>query len=144
MQVSLKNLGLEYAKCCQPGWAENPGLCALILGLNAWGIDAELSKDGWSKGKDWFTVPFRYGPELQAVVAAWNRHIYESGQAEQVSWVIISANYHHIYPVSFLFGDESKNLVSMIEFGNFLLSCPADFEWLPKELFKDDLTYDET
>lgn len=140
MQNVPTYFGIKYAKSCNPWWAENPKLYAIITGFNAWGIDAK-----WQEGSSFcFRIPFRYGAALQTAVAAWNRSIEEPGSEERDPLAVISGTCHYVYPVSFFAGDMQKSIMTMVEFGNFLLSLGKDFDWLPEELFKDELEYDST
>ena len=134
--------GIEYAKNCNPWWAENPKLYAIITGFNAWGIDAKWRGCGSEGNSFCFGIPFRYGAALQMAVAAWNRSIEEPGLEERDPLTVISGTRHYVYPVSFFGGDKQKSAMTMVEFGNFLLSLGKDFNWLPEELFRDELIDD--
>jgi hypothetical protein len=119
-------------------WAEDPKLYAVITGLNAWGIDTRRRGSISGGSSIGFEVPFRHGPAIQVVVAAWNRSIEEPGLENRDPLAIISGTHHYVYPVSFFSGNERKSIMTMVEFGNFLLSLDKNFNWLPEELFKDE------
>ena len=141
MRLQLHNLGLEYAKSVLPAWAENPRLYALVFGLMMWGINVKFDK-GDSETKNWFVVPFKYGPEIQTVIAAWNRVVFEKEGSDW--WLIVSADEHFIAPITYMYSREDELAKGSIELGNFLLTRPKNYDWLPDELYPAEKPYGST
>ena len=106
----------------------------LVIGLNVWGIETDMSCEGHSDSEyafPWVMIPWKYLGRAARILLEWNYRTGKKWQSQDdntVIWVIETVVYPRIrtLPLSLSLEILQKDAV---QFGSFLQNLPEDHDW---------------